>query len=289
MSRIVKIGYIQAKVGKEKENNIKETLKKIELLADKGGQIICLQELFATEYFCREYNLNNFLLADDIENIKYIKDFINITEKYGIVVIVPIFEKLASGIYYNSALVIEDGKIVDIYRKNHIPDDPGFYEKFYFTPSSDGYKVINTKFAKVAVLICWDQWYPEAARIVSLKGAEIIFYPTAIGWDINEKDERINNEQLNAWITIQRAHAIANEVFVVSVNRTGIEGKTIFWGNSFICNPFGTIIYQSPVDKDDTKIIDINLDEIEYYRKIWPFYRDRRIDTYTEITKRFIK
>lgn len=289
MSRILKIGYIQTKVGKDKENNIKETLKKIELLAVNGGKIICLQELFATEYFCREYNLNNFLLADNIENAEYLKDFINVSKKYDIVIIVPIFEKFTSGIYYNSALVIENGKILDIYRKNHIPDDPGFYEKFYFTPSSDGYKVIDTKFAKIAVLICWDQWYPEAARIVALKGAEIIFYPTAIGWDINEKDEKINNEQLNAWITIQRAHAIANEVFVVSVNRTGIEEKTNFWGSSFICNPFGTIIYQSPVDKDDTRIIDINLDEIEYYRKIWPFYRDRRIDTYTEITKRFLK
>ena len=289
MSKKIKIGYIQSRTGDDKKNNILETLSKVQSLVNEGAQIICLQELFATKYFCREYNLNNFLLADNIENTWYIKEFLELSRKFNAVIIIPFFEKLFSGLYYNSALIIEDGKILDIYRKNHIPDDPGFYEKFYFTPSNDGYKVIETKYGKIAVLICWDQWFPEAARIVALKGAEIIFYPTAIGWDIHEKNEKINNEQLNAWITIQCSHAIANEIFVVSVNRCGEEGNINFWGSSFICNPFGTILYKSPIEKDDTVIFEIDLNEIENYRKIWPFFRDRRIDSYHEIVKRFIK
>jgi len=289
MSKTVKIGYIQSKVTDNKENNIKETLQKIEYLAKNGANIVCLQELFATQYFCRQYDLNCFKFADEIKNAAYINKFFDLSKKHNIVIILPIFEKVAPGLYFNSALIIEDGYIKEIYRKNHIPDDPGFFEKFYFTPSNDGYKVIETKYCKIGVLICWDQWFPEAARIVALKGAEIVFYPTAIGWDVNEKNEKINNEQREAWITIQRSHAIANEVFIVSVNRWGSEDNINFWGSSFVCNPFGTIIYQSPINSDDEAIIEVNTEEIEKYRTIWPFFRDRRIDTYSEICNRFIK
>jgi N-carbamoylputrescine amidase len=214
--------------------------------------------------------------------------FSDIAREHGVVLILSLFEKRTTGLYHNTAAVIDaDGSFMGIYRKSHIPDDPGFKEKFYFSPGDTGYPVFKTKFASIGVLICWDQWYPEAARITSLRGAEILLFPTAVGWDVNEKNSQLNDEQLLAWKTIQQSHAIANGIHTVAVNRVGVEAQTRFWGNSFICNPFGTLIYESPADKEDFPVIETDLSLTEYYRTTWPFLRDRRIDTYRPILKRF--
>ncbi len=288
MSGRVRIGYVQLTSNKSKDENIKKISEKIDKLAKDGAQVICLQELFSTMYFCDKEQHENFSLAESIpgDTTKY---FQQIAKRLKVVLILPIFEKRTSGIYHNTAVVIDaDGSFSGIYRKSHIPDDPGFYEKFYFTPGDTGYQVFKTRYAKISPLICWDQWFPEAARIASLAGAEIIFYPTAIGWDVNEKNAAVNNEQLQAWKTIQRAHAIANGVYVVSVNRVGRESGTKFWGSSFVSNPFGTLVYESPSDKEDDTVVEINLDAIEYYRTTWPFLRDRRVDNYDQILKRYL-
>ena len=204
------------------------------------------------------------------------------------VIIASLFEKRAKGLYHNTTAVIDaDGTYLGKYRKMHIPDDPGFYEKFYFTPGDMGYKTFETKFAKIGVLICWDQWYPEAARITALMGADILFYPTAIGW-ANTQTEATNTEQYNAWQTIQRSHAVANGVHVVSVNRVGSEGEMTFWGGSFVANPLGSLLFKASHDKEETEVIEIDLEKNEYYRTHWPFLRDRRIDSYQPITNRFI-
>ncbi len=283
----IKTGYIQMVCSSDKAENIRKVSKQIANLASKGAQIICLQELFSTLYFCYTEDHANFSLAESIPG-ESTKHFADLAKKYHIVLILSLFEKRTKGLYHNTAAVIDaDGTLLGIYRKSHIPDDPGFHEKFYFTPGDTGYKVFKTKYATIGVLICWDQWFPEAARITSLLGAEIIFYPTAIGWDINEKSEAINLEQLQAWKTIQQAHAIANGIHVVAVNRVGVESGTNFWGNSFVCNPFGTLIYESPADKEDSPIIEIDLSQTEYYRTTWPFLRDRRIDNYGSILNRF--
>jgi N-carbamoylputrescine amidase len=211
-----------------------------------------------------------------------------VARELGVVIIASLFEKRTVGIYHNTTGVIDaDGSYLGKYQKSHIPDDPGFYEKFYFTPGDTGYKVFNTKFARIGVLICWDQWYPEAARITSLMGAEILFYPTAIGWEPEDNSD-VKNEQYQAWQTIQRSHAIANGVHVVAVNRVGREADTIFWGGSFVANPFGTVLYQASHDKEETHVLEIDLALSEHYRSIWPFLRDRRVDTYEPILKRFI-
>ncbi|MBN2612635.1 MAG: carbon-nitrogen hydrolase [Bacteroidales bacterium] len=287
MPGIVSTGYLQMPCGADKTANIRKTGEAIATLAGKGAQIICLQELFSTLYFCDREDHSNFSLAEPIPGATT-DYFAKVASANNVVLILSLFEKRTTGIYHNTAAVIDaDGTMLGIYRKSHIPDDPGFNEKFYFTPGDTGYKVFRTKFADIGVLICWDQWYPEAARITSLMGAEIIFYPTAIGWDLNEKDDAVNAEQLQAWQTIQRAHAIANGIHVVAVNRVGIESGTRFWGSSFVSNPFGTIIYKSPSDKEDYPVVELNLDNTEYYRTTWPFFRDRRIDNYTDILKRF--
>ena len=203
-------------------------------------------------------------------------------------IIASLFEKRAQGLYHNTTAVIDaDGCYLGKYRKMHIPDDPGYYEKFYFTPGDMGYKVFKTKYATVGVLICWDQWYPEASRITALMGAEILFYPTAIGW-AHRQNEETNTEQYNAWQTIQRSHAVANGVPVVSVNRVGDEGDMKFWGGSFVANPFGTLLYKASHDAEETVVTEVSLERSEYYRTHWPFLRDRRIDSYAPITKRFI-
>jgi len=205
-----------------------------------------------------------------------------------VVIIASLFEKRAHGLYHNTTAVIDaDGTYLGKYRKMHIPDDPGYYEKFYFTPGDLGYKVFKTKYATVGVLICWDQWYPEAARITALMGAEILFYPTAIGWATHQNEET-NVEQYNAWQTIQRSHAVANGIPVVSVNRVGYEGNMKFWGGSFISNPFGTLLYKGSHDQEETVVTEIDTEKSERYRTHWPFLRDRRIDSYSPITKRYI-
>ncbi len=283
----VKIGLIQMSCVKDKSSNVSKTIEKISDAAAKGAQIICLQELFTSLYFCDIEDHDNFLLAEAIPGPS--TDVLSeIAKEKNVVIIASLFEKRSSGLYHNTTAVIDaDGKYLGKYRKMHIPDDPGFYEKFYFTPGDLGYKVFETKYAKLGVLICWDQWYPEAARITALMGADILFYPTAIGW-AKHQDETTNTEQYNAWQTIQRSHAVANGVHVVSVNRVGEEGNMKFWGGSFVSNPFGSLLFKASHDHEETIVIEIDLEKSEYYRTHWPFLRDRRIDSYEPITKRFL-
>ncbi|HEY9124549.1 MAG TPA: carbon-nitrogen hydrolase [Bacteroidales bacterium] len=283
----VKIGIIQTSCTANKEANINKAIGQIKKLASEGAQIICLQELFSTLYFCDIENHDNFALAETIPGPST-DIFSKVAAENKVVLIVSLFEKRTAGLYHNTAAVIDaDGSILGIYRKSHIPDDPGFYEKFYFAPGDTGYKAFDTKYGRIGVLICWDQWYPEAARITSLMGAKVLFYPTAIGWELDTSAE-INNEQYQAWQTIQRSHAIANGVHVVSVNRVGTESGTKFWGGSFVANPFGSLLYLGPHDKEESKVVEIDLDATENYRRVWPFLRDRRIDNYAPIINRFI-
>ena len=284
---IVRIGTIQMGCSAIKEDNIQKTILKIREAAAKGAQIVCLQELFASLYFCDVEDHDNFLLGEAIPG-PTTDALSSVAAECKVVIIASLFEKRASGLYHNTTAIIDaDGTYLGKYRKMHIPDDPGYYEKFYFTPGDLGYKVFKTRYATIGVLICWDQWYPEAARITALMGAEILFYPTAIGWATHQ-DEETNIEQYNAWQTIQRSHAVANGVPVVSVNRVGHERDMKFWGGSFISNPFGTLLYKASHDDEETVVTDIDMDKSERYRTHWPFLRDRRIDSYSPITKRFI-
>jgi len=285
----VKIGLVQMSCTGDKEQNLAKAISGIKEAAGGGAQIICLQELFTSLYFCNVEDYENFKLAEPIPGPST-ERLSRFASELGVVIIASLFEKRTQGIYHNTTAVIDaDGSFLGKYRKMHIPDDPAYYEKFYFTPGDLGYKVFKTKFARIGVLICWDQWYPEAARITSLMGAEILFYPTAIGW-ASSQDEETNTEQYNAWQTIQRSHAVANGVHVVSVNRVGIEqnGAMKFWGGSFIANPFGTVLYKAPHEKEETAVIGIDLSKTDQYRTHWPFMRDRRIDSYQPITERFI-
>ncbi|MEH6308821.1 carbon-nitrogen hydrolase [Olivibacter sp. CPCC 100613] len=283
----VKIGTVQMSCVADKASNLAKAIEQIKVAAEKGAQIVCLQELFTSLYFCDEENYDNFALAEAIPGPS--TDALStVAAEHGIVIIASLFEKRAQGLYHNTTAVIDaDGTYLGKYRKMHIPDDPGFYEKFYFTPGDLGYKVFKTKFATIGVLICWDQWYPEAARLTALMGAELLFYPTAIGWALTQ-DAGTNEEQYNAWQTIQRAHAVANGIPVVSVNRVGIEAGVRFWGGSFIANPFGALIYKASHEEEETVVTEVDLDLSDYYRSHWPFLRDRRIDSYGSITKRFI-
>lgn len=272
-----------------REVNLQKAIDKTREAAAQGAQIVCFQELFTSLYFCDEENYDNFQLAETIPGET--TDLLSaLAEQLGVVIIASLFEKRAQGLYHNTTAVLDaDGTYLGKYRKMHIPDDPAFYEKFYFTPGDLGYKVFKTRFATIGVLICWDQWYPEAARITSLMGAEILFYPTAIGWATSQ-DEATNTEQHNAWQTIQQSHAVANAVHVVSVNRVGFEqkGAMKFWGGSFVSNPFGTILYKASHDQEEIHVQELELNETDRYRTHWPFLRDRRIDSYKPITKRFI-
>jgi N-carbamoylputrescine amidase len=285
----VKIGLVQMSCVKEAQPNLQKAIAGIKDAAAKGAQIICLQELFTSLYFCNVEDYENFKMAEAVPGPA--TDVLSkVAEELNVVIIASLFEKRAQGIYHNTTAVIDaDGKYLGKYRKMHIPDDPAFYEKFYFTPGDLGYKVFNTKYARLGVLICWDQWYPEAARITAMMGAEILFYPTAIGWATSQ-DEATNTGQYNAWRTIQRSHAIANGVHVVSVNRVGFEqeGKMKFWGGSFVSNPFGKILYLASHDKEENAVVEIDTQNTDFYRTHWPFMRDRRIDSYQPITQRFI-
>ncbi len=273
----------------DKEANLSKAVEKIREAAQKGAQIVCLQELFTSLYFCDVEDYDNFKLAEPIPGAS--TDALSkIAAELNLVIIASLFEKRTQGIYHNTTAVIDaDGTYMGKYRKMHIPDDPSYYEKFYFTPGDLGYKVWNTKWAKIGVLICWDQWYPEAARITSLMGAEILFFPTAIGWH-HLQDDVTNIEQYNAWQTIQRSHAVANGVHVVSVNRVGLEqdGQMKFWGGSFVSNPFGNLLYKASHEEEEVAVVEIDTAKTDSYRTHWPFLRDRRIDSYGEIMKRFI-
>jgi N-carbamoylputrescine amidase len=286
---MVNIGMVQMSCTANKQQNIDKAVERIREAAQKGAQIVCLQELFSSLYFCDVEDYDNFELAEPVPG-PTTQRLQEVAKELQVVIIASLFEKRTQGLYHNTTAVIDaDGSYLDKYRKMHIPDDPAYYEKFYFTPGDLGYKVFKTKYATIGVLICWDQWYPEAARITSLMGAEILFYPTAIGWATSQ-DENTNNEQYNAWQTIQRSHAIANGIHVVSVNRVGLEqeGRMKFWGGSFIANPFGSIIYQASHDKEEVIVHELELNKTDRYRTHWPFLRDRRIDSYQPITKRYI-
>jgi N-carbamoylputrescine amidase len=286
---VVPVGLVQMTCSASKEENLAKAISKIREAAAKGAKIVCLQELFTSLYFCDVEDYENFLLAEAIPGPST-ESLSSVAAELGVVVIASLFEKRTKGIYHNTTAVLDaDGEYLGKYRKMHIPDDPAFYEKFYFTPGDLGYKVFKTKFATIGILICWDQWYPEASRITALMGAEILFYPTAIGWSTLQ-DEATNIEQYNAWQTIQRSHAVANGVHVVSVNRVGFEqgGAMKFWGGSFVSNPFGTLLYKASHEEEEIAVIDIDTKLTDYFRTHWPFMRDRRIDSYQPITKRFI-
>ena len=288
MSKI-NLGLVQMSCTGSTKENMAKAIANIRTASARGAQIICLQELFTSLYFCDVEEYDNFLLAESIPGPST-DALCKIAGELGVVIIASLFEKRTQGIYHNTTAVLDaDGTCIGKYRKMHIPDDPAFYEKFYFTPGDLGYKTFQTKFATIGVLICWDQWYPEAARITSLMGAEILFYPTAIGWATSQ-DESTNTEQYNAWQTIQRSHAIANGVHVVSVNRVGPEqkGAMKFWGGSFISNPFGTILYKASHDQEEVGVHEIDIAKTDQYRTHWPFLRDRRIDSYAPILKRYI-
>lgn len=271
------------------DENLEKAMAGVREASKKGAQIVCLQELFRSLYFCDVEDYENFKLAEQIPGPS--TDRLSaLAKELGVVIVASLFEKRTNGIYHNTTAVLDaDGSYLGKYRKMHIPDDPAYYEKFYFTPGDLGYKIFKTKFADIGVLICWDQWYPEGARITTLMGAEVLFYPTAIGWATSQ-DEATNTEQYNAWQTIQRSHAVANGIHVVSVNRVGFEqnGAMKFWGGSFVSNPFGSIIYQASHENEEVSVVEVDLNLSDRYRTHWPFLRDRRIDSYHPITKRFI-
>ncbi len=285
----IKLGLVQMSCTGDKESNLRKAMAGLNEAAAKGAQIVCLQELFTSLYFCDTEDYEHFKLAEAIPGPST-EALGRLAAELKIVIIASLFEKRAQGIYHNTTAVLDaDGSYLGKYRKMHIPDDPAYYEKFYFTPGDLGYKVFSTRYARLGVLICWDQWYPEAARITALMGAEILFYPTAIGWATSQ-DETTNTEQYNAWQTIQRSHAIANGVHVVSVNRVGLEqqGAMKFWGGSFVANPFGSILYKGSHEEEEVAVVEIDTTETDRYRTHWPFMRDRRIDSYQPITRRYI-
>ena len=290
-SKQVTLALIQAKADSDPGTNLQATLAKVEQSAADGANIVCTQELFATEYFCQSEDHDNFHLAESIPGATT-EAFQRLAKRCGIVVVVSLFEKRSAGMYHNSAAVIDaDGSLLGIYRKMHIPDDPLYHEKFYFTPGDLGFRAWDTRFGKIGVLICWDQWYPEAARLTAMQGAELLFYPTAIGWHPSEK-EKYGEQQRDAWQTIQRSHAVANGCFVASVNRVGHEtpvgGDGIeFWGGSFVAGTSGEILSQAGLD-ESVLLLEVDLGTVDVTRTHWPFLRDRRIDAYSGITKRLL-
>lgn len=291
---VVKLGLLQHACSANPAANRKKTLALAERAAKQGAQIICTQELFTSQYFCQSEDYENFKLAESIPGPSTAA-FQKLAKKYGVVIVASLFEKRMAGLYHNTAAIIDaDGKMLGRYRKMHIPDDPLYYEKFYFTPGDLGFRTWNTRFGKIGVLICWDQWYPEGARLTALQGAQILFYPTAIGWHPSEKKQN-GTKQHGAWETIQRSHAVANGCYVAAVNRIGHEVLEVvggdgieFWGQSFVAGTSGEIIAKASVDREEIMIVPVDLAQVDQTRTHWPFLRDRRIDTYGDITKRLI-
>ncbi|HET8564230.1 MAG TPA: carbon-nitrogen hydrolase [Candidatus Binatia bacterium] len=283
----VTLGLIQMSVEDEPDANLAKVLRRVQAAARRGAKIICLQELFRSRYFPQAEDASNFKLAETVPGPS--TDALGrLAREKKIVVIASVFEKRSSGIYHNTAVVIDaDGSIAGIYRKMHIPDDPLYYEKFYFTPGDLGFPSFQTRYAKVSALVCWDQWFPEAARLASLSGAQILFYPTAIGW-IPKERRSVAHDQRDAWQLIQRAHAVANGVYVASVNRVGREGKLKFWGNSFVAGPLGEIVALAGADREEILIAKCDLAKIDETRQSWPFLRDRRIDAYGSLQALFL-
>jgi N-carbamoylputrescine amidase len=285
--RTVRIALIQGREQGGAVADLDYTVARIREAAASGAKVICTQELFNTPYFCRTQDTELFDMAEPIPGATT-DTLATVAGELGVVIIAALFERRAPGVYHNTAAVIDaDGNYLGKYRKMHIPQDPGFEEKFYFTPGDLGYKVWDTKFGKISVLICWDQWYPEAARMAALAGAEIIFYPTAIGWLPEEKAE-LGEAQHTAWETVQRGHAVANGCYIAAVNRVGTEGATEFWGQSFVADFYGQIVKRAPVSEEYILLADCDLKALEEMRRIWPFFRDRRIDTYEGITRRML-
>jgi N-carbamoylputrescine amidase len=281
----LRIALVQPSVDVNPEANLKRSEDALRTAAGRGARLVCLPELFRTPYFCQTYAAENFDLAEPLEGPTLAR-LAPLARELGIVVIVPLFERRAPGLYHNSAAVLDaDGSLAGVYRKMHIPDDPLFYEKYYFAPGDLGFKAIDTAVGRIGVLICWDQWYPEAARITALAGAQILFYPTAIGW-LDGEDDAENAAQRDAWITAQRAHAIANGVFVAAANRVGREGKLLFHGSSFVADPLGRIVAQAG-SEDTILFADCDFARSERERRNWPFLRDRRIDAYDGLLRRF--
>lgn len=293
MANSIKIGLVQHACTDDLEQNINASIQGIETLAQQGTQVVVLPELHRSLYFCQTEDTRCFDLAEAVPGPSTNR-LSEAAKALQVVIVASLFERRAAGIYHNTAVVIDaDGALAGMYRKMHIPDDPGFYEKFYFTPGDLGFAPIKTSVGKIGVLVCWDQWYPEAARLSALGGADCIVIPTAIGWDPNDANEE-QQRQLDAWITIQRAHAIANGLPLVSCNRTGLEKDTSgqtsgirFWGSSFIAGPQGEILAQCSTDNSETLAVNINLDRTEQVRRIWPYLRDRRIDAYENLVKRY--
>lgn len=287
------VGLVQMACVSDPTKNLEHAVEKITQASRDGAALICLPELFRSQYFCQKEDALFFDLAEPIPG--HLTQVLGqVAKQHNVVIIVPIFERRTSGIYHNSVVVLDsDGSIAGLYRKMHIPDDPAYYEKFYFTPGDKGFQAIETSIGKVGTLICWDQWYPEAARLTALQGAEMLFYPTAIGWHPSEEAQE-GQSQRAAWQTIQRSHAIANGVFVISVNRVGhekiVEGEDgiKFWGSSFICDPLGVVLSEASIDEEEVLVSEIDLRLVEEVRQNWPFLRDRRIDAYDGLTKRFL-
>lgn len=286
------IALVQMSCGAAPQENLGSAIAKIEEASRSGAKVICLPELFRSQYFCQTEDTALFDLAEPVPGPST-EALGKVAGQLNVVIIVPVFERRTAGIYHNSVVVVDgDGSIAGLYRKMHIPDDPAYYEKFYFTPGDRGFQAFRTSAGKIGTLICWDQWYPEAARLATLQGAEMLFYPTAIGWHPSEKAQE-GQSQRNAWQTIQRSHAIANGVFVAAVNRVGHEqpnagGDGIeFWGSSFVCDPFGTVVAEASIDKEEILLAEVNVSRVEEVRRNWPFLRDRRVDAYGGLTKRF--
>lgn len=293
MKRKYTIAVIQLNLNDTPPNNLKKCTDWVKEAAGRGAEVICLPELYGSHYFCQSEDVDNFVLAEPLHSTSF-DAFSALAEKLGTVIIVPFFEKRMQGIYHNSAYIIDsDGTEAGLYRKMHIPDDPGYYEKFYFTPGDIGFKTIRTQKGDIGTLICWDQWYPEAARLTALQGAEVLFYPTAIGWHPAEK-EQFGDKQYNAWMNVMKGHAVANGIYVAAANRVGLEkylpetAGIQFWGASFIAGPQGEILAQASHDKEEIVIADVDAEYMENVRQHWPFLRDRRIDAYGQITQRAI-
>ncbi len=287
------VALIQMAFSADTNGNLKRAIAKIEEAASKGAQLICLPELFRSPYFCQSENPAMFDLAEPVPG-PTTEALADVAKKQGLVIIAPVFERRAPGLYHNSAAILDsNGEMAGLYRKMHIPDDPAYYEKFYFTPGDLGFRAFDTNVGRISTLICWDQWYPEGARLAALQGASILFYPTAIGWHPHEKSQ-YGKAQREAWQTVQRGHAIANGIYVAAVNRIGLErpdNKSAgieFWGSSFVADPQGVIIAEASSDKEEILTAEVDLDRLEEIRRNWPFLRDRRIDAYKGIDQRFL-
>jgi N-carbamoylputrescine amidase len=289
--QVVTVGLIQMRSEPEPSANLEKAIARIRQAAKSGAQIICLQELFRSPYFCQRQDPSLFDLAEAIPGPST-ERLAQITRETRTVVVASLFERRTAGVYHNTAAVLEaDGRLLGLYRKMHIPDDPLYFEKYYFTPGDLGFRVFDTRFGRIGVLVCWDQWYPEGARLTALQGASILFYPTAIGWHPREKAE-FGETQCQAWQLIQRSHAIANGVYVASVNRVGHEGPEggglDFWGGSFVCDPFGVLLKQASHAEEEILVVPCDLRQIEQVRRNWPFLRDRRVDAYGDLTRRLV-